>query len=85
MWSNMMNGQGWGGMGIGMTGMAVLWILVIILIVVLVSTLAKGALGSGAARERRQEKTALNILQERYAAGEIERDDYEQKKRDLGG
>ena len=83
MWSNMMNGQGWG--GIGMIGMSIFWILAIVLIVVLISALARGALGSGAASERRQEKTALNILKERYAAGEIERDEYEQKKRDLGG
>ncbi len=29
-------------------------------------------------------KTPLMILQERYARGEIQRDEYEEKKRDLG-
>lgn len=81
MWANMMNGQYWGGMGIGMIGMAIFWILVIVLIVALVM----GVLGSGAKRGKRPKKTALDILQERYAAGEIEREEYEQKKRDLGG
>lgn len=78
MWINMINGYGWGGMGIGMIGMAIFRILVLVLIVALV----KGMMHSGA---RQPEKTALDILQERYAAGEIERDKYEQKKCDLGG
>ncbi|MCC6208288.1 MAG: SHOCT domain-containing protein [Gammaproteobacteria bacterium] len=30
------------------------------------------------------QKTPLMILQERYARGEIQRDEYEEKKRDLG-
>lgn len=81
MWANMMNGQGWAGMGIGMIGMAVFWILIIVLIVVLIGRL----LGSGGREDRRPAKTALDILNERYAAGEIEREEYEQKKRDLGG
>jgi putative membrane protein len=29
-------------------------------------------------------KTPFEIVQERYARGEIDRDEYEQKKRDLG-
>jgi putative membrane protein len=81
MWTNMMNGQGWAGMGIGMIGMAVFWILILVLIVVLIGRL----LGYGGSDDRRQSKTALDILRERYAAGEIEREEYEQKKRDLGG
>ncbi|QDL36437.1 SHOCT domain-containing protein [Rhodoferax sediminis] len=79
MWANMMTGQGWGGMGIGMIGMAIFWILVIVLIVVLVGRM----LGFSGGRDKRQEKTALDLLQERYAAGEIEREEYQQKKRDL--
>ncbi len=83
MWSNMvnmMNGQGCSGMGLGMIGMALFWILAIAIIVTFVVLLAKGA-----SSRNRQEKSALDILKERYASGEIERDEYEQKKRDLGG
>jgi len=82
MWTNMMNGQGWAGMGISMIGVAVFWILVLVLIVLLIGRL----LGYGGRDDdRRPAKSALDILRERYAAGEIERDEYEQKKRDLGG
>ena len=81
MWANMMNGQGWAGMGIGMIGVAVFWILILVLIVVLVGRL----LGYGGRDDRQPPKNALDILRERYAAGEIEREEYEQKKRDLGG
>ena len=70
----------WGGMGMGfgMIG-SLFWILVIVAIVVLV----KGKWGAGTSSEQRQEKTALDILKERYARGEIERDEFEQKKQAL--
>lgn len=83
MWENMMNGQGWAGMGagmgIGMIAMAIFWILIIVLIAVLIGRL----LGFGGRGGKQPQKTALDILQERYAAGEIQREEYEQKKRDL--
>ncbi|MFT6916676.1 MAG: putative membrane protein [Motiliproteus sp.] len=79
MWTNMMNGQGWNGMGMGMgIGMVIFWILVIILIVALLRRVL------GADRDKRQAKSALEILRERYASGEINKDEYEQKKHDLG-
>ena len=81
MWGYMGNYHGgWGWMGFGMLGMALFWLFLIIGIVALV----KGTWGSGtAAAERRQEKTALDILKERHARGEIEKEEFEQKKRDL--
>lgn len=75
----MFNGGGWG-MGFGGPFMLLFWVLVIVGVVVLVKWIA-GQSSSG--RDARG-KTALEILQERYARGEIDREEYEQKKRDLG-
>ena len=74
MWAYMGNG-GWGWMGFGMIGMSLFWIFLIIGIVALL----KAFWGPGTARER----TALDILKERYARGEIEKQEFEQKRRDL--
>lgn len=69
---------GWGwGMGIGMV---LFWVVVIVAIVVLLRALG----GFGGPRERHREKTALDILTERYARGEIGKEEFEQKKRDIG-
>ena len=76
MWGHM-GDYGWGcGMGIGML---LFWGLLIAGIVMLLRC-SRGA-GHGGKRDR--EKSALDILKERYARGEIERDEFEQKKRDL--
>lgn len=83
MWANMMNGQGWAGMGMGRIGMAAFWILIIVLIFALVGRML--GFGCDGRPDKRPEKTPLDIIQERYAAGEIQREEYEQKKRDLGG
>ena len=80
MWEYM-SGYGWGGMGmgLGMLGMSLFWILLIVAIVMLV----KSTRCSGDSSDQRREKTALDILKERYARSEIEREEFEQKKRDL--
>ncbi|HUW37813.1 MAG TPA: SHOCT domain-containing protein [Rhodocyclaceae bacterium] len=78
MWGYMGSYDG-GWCGLGMIGMPLFWIFLIIGIVALV----KGIWGSGASAERRPEKAALDILKERYARGEIEKEAFEQKKRDL--
>ncbi len=79
MWGNMGGyGWGWGGMGMGL-GMLLFWGLLVVGIVLLV----KYTWGTGSFSERRHEKSALDILKERYARGEIEREEFEQKKHDL--
>lgn len=65
----------WGG---GMVFMLFFWVLLIIGIVYLVRSL-----GNQGREGYPMEKTPLQILQERYAKGEIDRKEYEEKKKDL--
>lgn len=78
MWGGHDYGWGWG-MGFGMVGVVLFWVLVIVGIVILVKWVATGS----ARADRTPVKSALDILKERYARGEIGRDEFEQKKRDL--
>ena len=75
--------MGWGyGMGwMGMIFMAVFWIAVIVGIVFLVRWLA-GSTGSAGNRGK-VEDSALEILKRRYAKGEIQKEEFEAKKKDL--
>ncbi len=77
MWGHM-NGTGWGWGGMWL-GMLFFWGIGIAVIIALV----KYARGPGDSGERRREKSALDILKERYARGEIGREEFEEKKRDL--
>lgn len=70
---------GWWGMGLGMVLMPLFWTLVVLGIAVLIRwLLAQPPPGRGA-----RDKTPLEIVLERYARGEINREEYEQKKRDF--
>lgn len=82
MWGYMGN-MGWGG-GWGILGTAHLvlwWILLILGIVVL----AKWLFSSVPVDGRSSRKRSLEILEERYARGEIDRNEFEIKKQDLSG
>lgn len=61
----------WGGLW-----MVLWWVLPILGIVALVNWMNR-------AGGNRQERTALDILKERYARGEIDQAEFEQKRRDL--
>lgn len=74
----MMNGWGMGG---GWFGMGLWWILIIALVVA-VGLWAFRRTGDNPPAPR---ETARDVLDKRYARGEIGRDEYEQKKRDLAG
>lgn len=67
-------GYGGWGMGFGMLFMLLFWVLIILGIVAFIRwPLSRSS----------RDKTPLDILKERYARGEIDREEYEQKKRDL--
>ncbi len=68
---------GWG-MGFGVVFMLLFWLLVILGILALIRWLQSSAPDRSA-----RDKTPLEIVQERYARGQIDKDEYEQKKRDL--
>lgn len=81
MWGDMAT-MGWGG-GWGIFGvmhMVLWWVLIVLGIAVL----AKWLIGAGTQERRAKGSNALEILKERYARGEIGKDEFEQKKGDLG-
>ncbi|MDP2932337.1 MAG: SHOCT domain-containing protein [Chloroflexota bacterium] len=77
MGPGMMGGFGWGGfMGLGMI---FFWGLVIWGIVALV----RGTTSPGNTGYHTGTDSALDVLKKRYAQGEISKEEYEQKKKDL--
>ena len=66
------------GMGLGGLGMILVWIVPLVLLVLLFRRYSGG-------REDRQGKTALEILEERYARGDIDQAEYQKRRADLGG
>lgn len=76
---NDMSGFGGWGMGFGWIFMILFWGLIILGIAGLVRWLSS----SNRNTNLPPPKTALEILEERYARGEIDRDEFEQKKHDL--
>lgn len=76
----MMFGPGWGGMG---WGMLLLWVLLVAAVVLLVRWLTATAPSSPQAPHDATAPGALDILAQRYARGEIDRAEFEQKRRDL--
>jgi putative membrane protein len=75
----MMGGRGswfgWGGLIIGF----VFWVLVIIFIIAIIRWAVRG--GRHSRWERKD--SAIEILKERYAKGEIKKEEFEEKMKDL--
>lgn len=87
---NFDGGMGWGMMHwdgifwVGIMLMLIFWIAVIVAMVffirwLIVSTRNRGQSGP----HQTQGRSALDILKERYAHGEIDKQEFEEKKRDL--
>jgi putative membrane protein len=82
---------GWGMMGPGMMGgfgtmgvMSIIWIVVLGLIIWAVVALVRGGSQSGGSdSSSSRPDSALEILKERYARGEINKAEFEEKKKDL--
>ncbi|MFO7902680.1 MAG: SHOCT domain-containing protein [Pirellulaceae bacterium] len=75
----MMDGYGFGhGFGI------LFWILILVLVVVAAGFMFRG-FGGGTRPDPSisRDRSALEILETRYARGEIEHDEFERRKRDL--
>ena len=78
--NNMMN-FGFGPFGgFGWIFMVLWWVLIIAGIVALIKWLTSQSRGTN-----NHEKSALDVLKERYAKGEMNRDEFEAKKKDLQG
>ncbi len=80
---------GWGMMGPGMMGgfgwmaiMPVLWLAFLGLIIWAVVAAVRGSSQSGS-QDSSKTGSALEVLKERYARGEINKEEYEEKKKDL--
>jgi len=73
-------GYGWDGGWFGWIGMVIWWILLVFLVVSAIRWFSDRA-GRGGGE---QGKSALEILKERYARGEIEKKEYEEKRKVLG-
>ncbi len=70
-WSN-----GWG-MGFGWIFMMAFWALVILGVVYLVKLIAGGS------KSGQSDESALDILKKRYAKGEISKEEFEARKKDI--
>jgi putative membrane protein len=78
----MMNGFGGHGWGMGM-GMCWWWIIGLIIVIAVVWMFVKGMSLSNRPGNQPESKSALDILKERYARGEINKQEFEERKRDL--
>lgn len=74
---------GWFGMLLGPLFMVAILVATIVVTVILVRRIG-GSGGADASSEPRPVRTPLDILKERFARGEIDKDEFEERQRALG-
>ncbi len=70
--------MGWGWMFLN----GLLWLVIIVLVVIL-TVWARGRITPGTRGTTITQETPLDILKKRYARGEIDKEEFDQKKKDL--
>lgn len=76
--------MGWGGYGYGLIHLVVT-IVILVAIVAFIVWLVRSITGPSMHYAQPHRPPGLDALEERYARGEIGRDEYLQKKKDIGG
>ena len=65
--------------GFGMGSMWIIWIIIIVAVILL----AKGYFSPAKKVSESTGESAMNVLEKRYARGEVSKEEFEDKKRDL--
>ena len=70
-------------MGMAMTGGWFMWVFWVVLLVLVLWGISSAVSGGSSTKAMAKQKDALDVLKCRYANGEIDQAEFEQKKRDL--
>lgn len=83
---------GWSMMGNGMMGgfgggwlMVILVVLIAVLVIWAIVALGRGSAHPGDHSHHEDDESALEVLRKRYARGDINKQEFEEKKRDIEG
>ncbi len=83
-WGMMGGWGGYGGYGYGLIHLVV-WAVVFFAVVAFIVWLVRSVTGPSLHYAQPHRSPGLDALEERYARGEIKRDEYLQMKKDIGG
>jgi putative membrane protein len=69
--------------GLGILAMLIFWVVIVMIVVALVRWASGHKHGCWHEKEKSSTNNAIEILKERYAKGEINKEEFEIKKKDL--